>query len=158
MDFRFYLFFFCSTPKTSQCLRDTLDLEISLISTTIQTRGILTTPGTKDTPAPMVAPGIVAMWTTMLINRILTTQPIIQVVGELAVEILLLPRRIEPEKRQLLKGNWLKLLHSVIACTSKKSNHFWNTYQSERRTSKFGWIFPTDTYLYRKWRLKSKSL
>ena len=55
------VFIFCSTPKTSQCLKDTLELEISLISTTIQTRGILTTPGTKDTPAPMVAPGIAAM-------------------------------------------------------------------------------------------------
>jgi hypothetical protein len=39
----------------------------------------------------------------MLINRILTTQPIIQVVGELAVEILLLPRRIEPEKKAASK-------------------------------------------------------
>ena len=118
------VFVFCSTPKTSQCLKDTLELETSLISTTIQTRGILTTPVTKDTPAPMVDPGIAATWTIMLINRILTTQPIIQVVGELAVETLLLPRKIEPEKRQLLKGNWVKLTHSVMLHTTKKSIHF----------------------------------
>ena len=131
-------YYFLQHPKTSQCLKDTLELEISLISTTIQTRVIPTTPDTKDTPAPMVAPGIAAMWTTMLINRILTTQPIIQVVGELAVETLLLPRRIEPEKRQLLKGNWLKLTNFVMVHNSKKTIHFWMGNMLTNKIFKFG--------------------